>query len=75
MDRKPLAARSSTRRWWTRLAAVGVLAAPLLLAGCSADDGGPSKRPLLPFGRNDRDESIRKQAESDSVPAARRTAE
>jgi hypothetical protein len=50
---------------WT---AAGAVVAALLLPGCNAE--GPQKKPLLPFTKNARDESIRKQAHSDSFPTA-----
>jgi hypothetical protein len=54
----------------TRLTAAGVVGAAMLLAGCNAAEG-PQKKPLLPFSKNARDESIRQQAQSDSFPTAR----
>jgi hypothetical protein len=50
------------------LTAAGLLGATLLLAGCATE--GPPTKPSLPFGKNARDESIRKQAQSGSFPTA-----
>ena len=53
----------------TRLIAAGAVGAALLLSGCHTAEG-PEKKPLLPFSKNARDESIRQQAQSDSFPTA-----
>jgi hypothetical protein len=68
MSTNTLYGSAPNRRCLTRLMAAGMLAAALLLAGC-ASEGLPEK-PSLPFGKNARDESIRKQAQSDSFPTA-----
>jgi hypothetical protein len=64
-----LRTHAGKRHCLTRLAAAGAVGAALFLAGCNAADG-PQKKPLLPFSKNARDESIRKQAHSDSFPTA-----
>jgi hypothetical protein len=57
------------QRCLARLTAAAAVVAALLLPGCNAADG-PQRKPLLPFTKNARDESIRKQAHSDSFPTA-----
>jgi hypothetical protein len=52
------------------LTAAGAVVVALLLPGCATTTDGPPKKPLLPFTKNARDESIRKQAHSDSFPTA-----
>jgi hypothetical protein len=62
-------ANASNRRRFSRLIAAGLFGAALSLAGC-ASEGLPAKS-SLPFAKNARDESIRKQAQSDSFPKAK----
>jgi hypothetical protein len=52
------------------MTAAGMVGAVLLLSGCAATD--TSEKPSFPFGQNARDEAIRKQAQSDSLPTAQR---
>jgi hypothetical protein len=48
-----------------------MLGAAMLLTGCSSTTDGPVKKPMFALGKNARDESIRKQAHSDSFPTAK----
>jgi hypothetical protein len=71
MATKSLRADAGDRSWRTRLSAAVLVGAALLLAGCAAE--GPTTKQSLPFGNSARDELIRKQAQSNSLPAARKT--
>jgi hypothetical protein len=60
---------ATNRSCFTRLIAAGLIGAALFSAGCASESmPGQSS---LPFGKNARDESIRKQAQSDSFPKAK----
>ena len=48
---------------------VTVVAPMLLCVGCAAS--GPSRGLSIPFVKNSRDESLRKQVEADSFPTAK----
>jgi hypothetical protein len=58
--------KPAIRSQWIFLTAAG-LVSTMLLTGCSSSD--TIQKPSL-FGRNAREEAIRKQAEKDSFPTA-----
>jgi hypothetical protein len=62
---------AANRRCLARWTAAVMLGAAMLLTGCSSTTDGPVKKPMFALGKNARDESIRKQAHSDSFPTAK----
>lgn len=69
MDKNIVHTNARHRHYLPRLAAAVAVGAALLLGGCSSPDS--PKKSLFGIGTNERDESIRKKAQSDSFPSAK----